>query len=146
MPGHAAASGSALGGFIEGVGGGFERTTEFKRRRRLEQQVAEQISARTARQGVVDANVVEDRKFAAEDRERKHQFEDLELFRETGLEHMHGGAVPSAVQEVPDAVLNLRGTVGQGLQDPDAQGLPRQGGSPPGFTKTGLSADEREAE
>ena len=49
MAGHAAASGSALGGFIEGVTGGFERTTEFKRRRRLEQQVAEQLSAKNAR-------------------------------------------------------------------------------------------------
>ena len=157
MPGHAAASGSALGGFIEGVTGGFERTTEFKRRRRLEQQVAEQLSAKNARQGVVDANVVEDREIAAEDREREHRFKDFEFFRETGFEHMHCGAVPGAVQEVPDAVLNLRGAVGQELpkQVVSPTATPQPGADPqaggagsllPGFTKTGLSADEREAE
>jgi hypothetical protein len=166
MTGPAVQAGSPIGGFIEGVSGGFSTITDFKRRRRLEQQVAEQLRVQGARQGREDTLAAEDRERAAEDRLRAQQLEDLELFQETGIVRTPRGAPAGAVQEVPESVSNLRGATGARiLEGVGAQGLPAQvvsptatrqpgadpravgaGSLPPGFIKIGPSADEREAE
>ena len=118
MPGHAAASGSAVGGFIEGVTGGFERTTEFRRKRRMEQQIAEQIQAKSARQGLEDERTTADREQAAADREQAQKLAALKLYLEHGV-----GRIPGS----PDAGV---------------QGLPRQvrprGVQPPGTDPVGI--------
>ena len=130
MPGHAAASGSALGGFIEGVTGGFERTTEFRRRRRLEQQVAEQLRARTERQGRQDVRQVALDEQAEAARARARAIQDFELSQEHGVRF--------DPTEVQGRVDQLRQGVGEAITTGAAL--------PPGFTKIGLSAAERETE
>ncbi len=140
MTGPAVQSGSAFGGFIEGAFGGFERTTEFRRRRRLEQQVAEQLRARTERQGRQDEET-------AETLRRNRELEDLNLLLEHGIARTPGDA--GAVQEVPESVSNLREAVGDNLTrqgTPDFTARPGARSLPPGFTRVGLSAAEREAE
>ncbi len=149
MPGHAAASGSAVGGFIEGVTGGFERTTEFRRKRRMEQQIAEQIQARLARQGRQDERqaerdewAAEDRERAAVDRERAEKRRALDLWFEHGITRIPSGASdadPTGIARAPVAGMptaglsetqqakldELRGGVGRSLRETaDEEGLP----------------------
>ncbi|KKM73814.1 hypothetical protein LCGC14_1406600, partial [marine sediment metagenome] len=130
MPGHATAAGSNLGGFIEGAFGGFERITELSRRRRLEQQVAEQLRARTARQGRQDVRQVALDEEAAETLRRSRELEDLELFLDQGI--IRTSSEAGATQDVPESVSNLRSGVGANLQAGTAgvQELPSQAGSP----------------
>jgi len=123
MTGPAVQSGSAEGGFIEGAFGGFTTITDFKRRRRIEQQVAARLGRQDVRQVALDEE-------AAEDRARAQAIQDFELSQEHGVRFD-----PTAVQGRVD---QLRQGVGEAIT-PGAS-------LPPGFTRVGPSADERETE
>lgn len=121
MPRHAAAAGSAIGGFIEGVTGGFKDTTEFRRQRRLEQQVAEQISAETAQQGLENERTAADRKQAAADRERAQRLADIKFFLETGIDPTPGGALSAGD---PTAGASPSGIPKEGFSKGPSAGTP----------------------
>ena len=101
----------------------------YKRRRRREQQVAEQILAQTARQGRQDARQVGLDEEAAADRERAQRLADSKLFLETGIDPTPATAPDVGTQGLPRQAVPPAG-------DPTTEGIvstPTAGASPSGI-------------
>lgn len=135
---HAAQSGSAVGGLLEGFLSGAQKGADFRRQRTIDQQVADEIQRRTlaGRTAAERAVVVE----GQEDAEAARRGAEFQL--ETGLAPGAAPGPPTRVtpagapQGLMENVDRLRRGTGAALLDPNA--------APAGFHRVGPSADERE--
>ena len=127
MPTHAAQSGSAVGGAIEGFLSGFQTGTNLRRERTFDQQDAEEIRRRRiAEEITAGRQEVTDQQTAARAAREEDSF-NIERHEE-GIERVPEG-VPqagTAAEGVPQPVLDLRSGVGANIDPSNA---------PPGFRR-----------